>query len=53
MERLIERFAFWTADVTLLSSALAVFEIVLERDRGWGTALNERGWGRKLLAETL
>lgn len=46
----MERFAFWTADVMLLSSVLAVFEIVLERDRGWGSALNERGWGRKLLA---
>lgn len=50
MWQLIERFAFWTVDVTLLSSALAVFEIVLERDRGWASALDERGWGRKLLA---
>ena len=50
MWHLIDRFAFWTMDVTLLSSALAVFEIVLERDRGWASALHERGWGRKLLA---
>jgi hypothetical protein len=50
MWQLIERLVLWTVDVTLLSSVLAVFEIVLERDRGWASALDERGWGKKLLA---
>jgi hypothetical protein len=50
MGQLLERLAFWTADVALLSSLLAVFEIVLERDRGWASALSGGVWGKKLLA---
>jgi hypothetical protein len=50
MGQIFDRFAFWTADVLLLSSILAVFEIVLEKDRGWASALGEGVWGKKLFA---
>ncbi|HEX3663224.1 MAG TPA: hypothetical protein VHU89_17435 [Acidobacteriaceae bacterium] len=36
----------------MLSGILALIEIVIERDRGWASALDERGWGKKLLAGT-
>lgn len=40
----------WVSDVTVLSAILALVEIVIEKDRGWASSLNEVGWGRKLLA---
>jgi hypothetical protein len=52
MGQLLGRVAFWATDVTVLSTVLAVIEIVIEKDRGWAAAFNERGWGRKLLAGT-
>ena len=52
MWQLFGRVAFWVADVTLLSVILALIEIVIEKDRGWASALNDRGWGKKLLAGT-
>jgi len=50
MWELLGKVAFWAADVTILSAILAVIEIVIEKDQGWASALNERGWGKKLLA---
>ena len=52
MWQLLGKVAFWAADVTLLSAILALIEIVIEKDRGWASALSERGWGKKLLAGT-
>ncbi|MFZ0816560.1 MAG: hypothetical protein WAM78_13630, partial [Candidatus Sulfotelmatobacter sp.] len=43
---------FWFADVTVLSVGLAIFEILLERQYGWGGRLNTQGWGRRLFAGT-
>jgi hypothetical protein len=39
----------WTSMVVGTSFVLAIFEILLERNRGWGSGLNPNGWGRKLL----
>jgi hypothetical protein len=52
MGQLFGRVAFWVADVTVLSAILALIEIVIEKDRGWASALGDRGWGRKFLAGT-
>jgi hypothetical protein len=52
MWQLLGKAAVWAADVTVLSGILALIEIVIERDRGWASALEERGWGKKLLAGT-
>jgi hypothetical protein len=52
MWELLGKVAVWAADVTLLSGILALIEIVIERDRGWASALDERGWGKRLLAGT-
>lgn len=52
MWQLLAKLTFWAADVTLLSSILALVEIVIEKDQGWASALNQRGWGRKLLTGT-
>lgn len=46
------KIGFWVTDVTLLSAVVALIEIVIEKDRGWASAFNERGWGKKLLAGT-
>jgi hypothetical protein len=46
---LFEKIALWAADVTLLSAILALIEIVIEKDRGWASTMNERGLGKKLL----
>jgi hypothetical protein len=40
--------ACWLADVVALSSALALFEIVLERGQGWASGLSQRGLGKRL-----
>ncbi len=50
MWQLLGKVAVWAADVTLLSGILALIEIVIERDRGWASALDDQGWGKKLLA---
>jgi hypothetical protein len=39
---------WWFANVMLVGICLAIFEINLEKDKGWATGLNPRGWGRKL-----
>ena len=38
----------YLANVALLSLALALVEIVMEKGNGWGSGLNQRTWGRKL-----
>ncbi|HVT98771.1 MAG TPA: hypothetical protein VHE33_14805 [Acidobacteriaceae bacterium] len=52
MGQFLGEIAFWVTDVTVLSSVLALIEIVIEKDRGWASAFDEVGWGRKLLAGT-
>ena len=52
MWQIFGRVGVWVTDVTVLSALLALIEIVIEKDRGWASTLNERGWGRKLLAGT-
>jgi len=47
MQRYVIIFA-WTINILVLSFGLAVFEIFVERNNGWGTTLNPSGWGRKL-----
>ncbi len=49
MLQIVEKITIWCADVTVLSLILALIEIVMEKDQGWASNLNERGWGRKLL----
>lgn len=49
MGRILGEAAVWGTDVTILSALLALVEIVIEKDRGWASALSDRGWGRKLL----
>jgi len=39
----------WLANTLVLSLILAVFEIFLEKDKGWASGLNPSTWGRKLL----
>lgn len=46
------KVGFWLTNVTFLSAALAIIEIVIEKDRGWASSLSEAGLGRKLLAGT-
>jgi hypothetical protein len=43
----------WITDITALSLVLAIFEILIEHQYGWGGRLNPSGWGRKLFAETI
>ena len=38
----------WFADVLVLSLLLALLEINMEKDRGWGATLNSNGLGRKV-----
>jgi hypothetical protein len=38
----------WLLNVLVTSVVLALFEILLEKNRGWGSGLNPNGWGRKL-----
>ncbi len=45
--------AFWFTDLLLLSTVLALFEILLERDKGWASGLDEAFWGRHVLKGTL
>lgn len=52
MGQLFGEVGFWVADVTLFSAVLALIEIVIEKDRGWASALDEAGWGRRLFAGT-
>jgi len=42
----------WMADVVVISLGLAVFEILIEQQHGWGGRLNPSGWGRRLFAGT-
>lgn len=43
----------WGLNVLALSLPLAIFEILLEKQNGWGSALNPNGWGRRLFAGTI
>jgi hypothetical protein len=43
----------WLVEVILISTALALWEVVLEKNEGWASALNERGWGKRVLAGSL
>lgn len=52
MGQIFEKIAVWAADVTILSVVLALIEIVIEKDQGWASSLNDSGWGKKLLAGT-
>ncbi len=38
----------WCLNVLLLSLALAIFEILLEKENGWASASNPKGAGREL-----
>src|ERR1700726_3250961 len=38
----------WLIDVFIFSAALALFEIVLERDEGWASGLSQNRLGRRL-----
>jgi len=38
----------WLINVLVPGCALAIFEIVLEKDKGWASALNPAGFGRRL-----
>lgn len=50
--QLFAKIVLWAADVTFLSAILALIEIVIEKDQGWASTLNERGWGKRLFAGT-
>ncbi|MFP5230305.1 MAG: hypothetical protein ACLGXA_22040 [Acidobacteriota bacterium] len=50
MGRIFGEVGLWVADITVLGAILALIEIVMERERGWASAFDERGLGRKLLA---
>jgi len=41
-------FGGWLADVLVLSVALALFEISLEKDQGWASGLSREGLGKQL-----
>lgn len=47
---LFGKVGLWVADVSVLGAILAVIEIVIEKDQGWASTLDERGLGKKLLA---
>lgn len=38
----------WFLNVLGLSLVLAIFEILIERQNGWASAADPKGWGRKL-----
>jgi hypothetical protein len=43
----------WLLNVLGLSLALAIFEILIERQNGWASAANPKGWGRKLFGGSI
>lgn len=52
MWQLFGTIGFWVTDVAVFSTILALIEIVIEKDQGWASSLNEVGLGKKLLAGT-
>lgn len=46
------KVGFWLTDVMLLSTILALVEIVIEKDRGWASAFSGLGLGKKFFAGT-
>jgi|ERR1700730_3907795 hypothetical protein len=42
---------WWLAHVMFIGICLAIFEINLEKDKGWASGLDPRGWGRKLFVD--
>lgn len=42
----------WCVNILVISFVLAVFEILLEKNNGWGSGLNPHGWGRKVFEGT-
>jgi hypothetical protein len=44
---------YWCINVLILSFALAIFEIVVEKENGWASGWNPRGAGRKLFSGSL
>jgi hypothetical protein len=43
----------WFLNVLVLSLLLAIFEILIERQNGWASKANPKGWGRKLFSGSL
>jgi hypothetical protein len=43
----------WVLNVLGLSLALAIFEILIEKQNGWASAANPKGWGRKLFGGSI
>ena len=43
----------WCLNVLILSLALALFEILLEKESGWASACNPKGAGRKLFGGSI
>jgi hypothetical protein len=43
----------WFLNVLVLSLALAIFEILIEKQNGWASAANPNGWGRKLFGGSI
>ncbi len=39
---------YWFLHLAVLSSILAVYEILMEKGNGWASALNPNTWGRKI-----
>ena len=48
-----ELLLLWFVDVALLSPTVAIFEIILEKDKGWATCFSQRGWGTRFFEGTL
>lgn len=42
----------WALDVLAISLAVAIFEIVLEKDQGWASARGNNFWGRPIWIHT-
>lgn len=38
----------WFSNILVMSLVLATFEILLEKNNGWGSGLNSNGWGKRV-----
>jgi hypothetical protein len=43
----------WGVNVLVLSLALAIFEILIEKQNGWASASSPSGWGRKVFRDSI
>ena len=47
--KLLVLILLWFVNAVVLGVVFALFEILLERERGWASGMNPNGWGRRLL----